>query len=195
VVRAALRERPRSEWIEVAVPAVISEDQFAQAARRLQLNKQFAARRTRTPTLLQGLLICESCGYHLSRTTWHERQRQAGLQGHLRAVDVQQLDREYYLQLAENLESFLTRLRTNADHSSISDHQRVVRLVVREVLVGPDRITVRHTLPMPRSDPTPSCHLRTRRAGAFCCCEFIRRGSLRFMGSSHRLLAAYRSLS
>ena len=73
VVRATLRERPRSEWIEIAVPAVISEEQFAQAARRLELNKQFAARRTRTPTLLQGLLVCESCGYHLYRTTWHPR--------------------------------------------------------------------------------------------------------------------------
>jgi site-specific DNA recombinase len=295
VVRATMRERPRSEWIEIPVPMVVSEDQFAQAARRLDLNKQFATRRTRTPTLLQGLLVCESCGYHFYRTTWHPRrtyyrcrgadryrfpdgpvchnrpvrqdhldalvwdqvtallaeparvraeldrrvqalqavlpstmqrqqleheqrrltrvitrllqayqdellsldelrerlpavrQRQVGLQAQLRAVDVQQLDRDTYLHLAESLESFLTRLRTNADYSTIADRQRVVRLVVREVLVGPDRITVRHTLPTPRSDPTPSCHLRTRRVRAFRRREFIRRQVKRLSSYQPRL--------
>ena len=55
--------RPRSEWIEIPVPPLIPEATFALAQERLQQNKQYARRRTTTPTLLQGLLVCAQCGY------------------------------------------------------------------------------------------------------------------------------------
>jgi site-specific DNA recombinase len=47
------------------VPALIAEETFALAQEQLQKNKQFASRRTRRPTLLQGLLVCQQCGYAL----------------------------------------------------------------------------------------------------------------------------------
>src|SRR5258707_191356 len=64
----AQQERPRSEWIEVPVPALISEQTFALAQQQLGKNKQFASRRTLVPTLLQGMLVCRQCGYALCRT-------------------------------------------------------------------------------------------------------------------------------
>src|SRR5258708_11278850 len=66
--RNAQQERPRSEWIEVPVPALISEQTFALAQQQLGKNKQFASRRTLVPTLLQGMLVCRQCGYALCRT-------------------------------------------------------------------------------------------------------------------------------
>src|SRR5215471_17869924 len=59
------QERPRQEWIEIPVPALITEETFALAQEQLQKNKLFASRRTRRPTLLQGLLVCQQCGYAL----------------------------------------------------------------------------------------------------------------------------------
>jgi site-specific DNA recombinase len=63
----ANHDRPRSEWLEIPVPPLISEATFALAQERLAHNTHFARRRTKTPTLLQGLLVCQQCGYSLYR--------------------------------------------------------------------------------------------------------------------------------
>ena len=52
------RERPRDEWIEIVVPAIVREDSFALAQERLEQNKRLSPRRTIEPTLLQGMLVC-----------------------------------------------------------------------------------------------------------------------------------------
>jgi site-specific DNA recombinase len=66
-------DRPRSEWLEIPVPPLISEETFAVAHERLAQNTHFARRRTKTPTLLQGLLVCQQCGYSLYRRRRHYR--------------------------------------------------------------------------------------------------------------------------
>jgi site-specific DNA recombinase len=71
----AQQERPREDWIEIPVPALVSEQTFALARQKLEKNKQFAARRTRVPTLLQGILVCRHCGYALCRITGRSGQR------------------------------------------------------------------------------------------------------------------------
>src|ERR1700752_2760080 len=63
------RERPRAEWIEVSVPALVSKETFAQAQEQLTKNKHHSPRRTIEPTLLQGMLVCQQCGYALYRTS------------------------------------------------------------------------------------------------------------------------------
>jgi site-specific DNA recombinase len=72
----------------------------------------------------------------------------AGLQAALDALDAQQIDREAYLKLAENLESFLARLRQTAETATVEDRQKVLRNVVKEVLVGPERVVIRHSIPV-----------------------------------------------
>ena len=62
-------ERPREDWIEIAVPAIVSEHTFALAEERLQQNKVFSSRRTKTPSVSQGLVACGKCGYALYRTS------------------------------------------------------------------------------------------------------------------------------
>jgi len=51
-------ERPREEWIEVPVPAIVGEETFALAAEKLLDNKRFAPRRTIEPSIVQGLVSC-----------------------------------------------------------------------------------------------------------------------------------------
>ena len=63
------------------------------------------------------------------------------------ALDNQLADRDAYLKLAEDLEGFLAGLRDNATTASVAGRQRVLRLLVNDVLVGPDRIVIRHAIP------------------------------------------------
>lgn len=67
--RPATRDRARNEWIEIPVPAIVSKTMFELACRRLQDNKRFASRRTKYPSLLQGLLVCKNCGYSYYRSS------------------------------------------------------------------------------------------------------------------------------
>jgi site-specific DNA recombinase len=265
------RPRPREEWIEIAVPVLVSPTQFALAQDRFERNRRFAARHTKQPSLLQGLLICQLCGYALYRCSsrsarhqlryyrctgadayrfpqgrrcanrpvrqdvvealvWQEviqllanpmliraeidrrltelhadhvgdvqrdlatkelarvraaitrlieayqeqlisldelrtrmptlRQRETVLQTQLAALEAQLLDADTYVALAESLEGFLARLHDAAQSLGVADRQRVVRLVVKEVQVGPDAIVIKHSIPLPNHHPPPTYLLR-----------------------------------
>ena len=68
-------DRPHEEWITIAVPAIIDEDTFELAARRLADNRRFAARNSKEPSLLMGLAACPSCGYAYYRTSTRTAKR------------------------------------------------------------------------------------------------------------------------
>ena len=290
-------ERPREEWIEIPVPALVTEESFARAQELLRDNRVRSRRRTIRPSVVQGLVSCAKCGYAFSRTStqtsarkihyykcigsdgwrklggpvcdnrrfvrqelldqivWAEvirlleepaliqqeldrrlaaarssdptrkreqslqrelthvgkgierllnayqegllsieqlrerlpvlRQRQQTLRAELQAIADQTNDRAAFLRLAETLTAFLGRLRSAAETLSVTERQRIVRLLVKEVLVGEDTITIRHSIPIPsgpsqnggsqpegpnyllckgRAFPTAEQH-RTRRAG------------------------------
>jgi site-specific DNA recombinase len=255
-------ERPREEWIEIPVPALVSEDSFARAQELLQENKIRSRRRTIEPSIVQGMVSCQKCGYAFSRTStqtsarkihyykcigsdswrklggpvcdngrfvrqdlldqivWAEvirlledpaliqqeldrrlaaarssdpakkreqslqkelthvgkgierilsayqealisieqlrermpalRQRELALRAELQAIADQANDRAAFLRLAETLTAFLDRLHGTADTLSIIERQRIVRLVVKDVLIGDDTITIRHSIPVPQ---------------------------------------------
>jgi site-specific DNA recombinase len=261
---SASQERPRAEWIEIAVPALVSEESFARAQELLEQNKVHARRRTIEPSLVQGLVSCRKCGYALSRTStrssarkihyyrcigsdawrrlggplcdnrpvrqdlldrivWAEvirlledptliqqeldrrlaaarasdptkqreqtlhrelarvgksierllnayqegllsleqlrermpalRQRELAVRTELQSIAEQTHERAAYLRLADTLSAFLARLRSAADTLEVSERQRIVRLVVKEVLVGDDTILIRHCIPIPSVPP------------------------------------------
>ena len=263
--KSCSHERPRDEWIEIPVPAIVSEETFALAAERLVDNKRFAPRRTIEPSIVQGLVSCRKCGYALSRTStrssarkihyyrclgsdawrhlggavcdcrpirqdlldqivWREvvrlienpaliqaeldrrldaaraaeptkrrqeslereltrtrksmerlvtayqedllsldelrrrmlelRTREQSMRAEMQAILGQAADRMSYLRLAETLTAFLQRLHNSAQSLEIADRQKIVRLIVKEVLVDNDTITIRHSIPShPRTPP------------------------------------------
>jgi site-specific DNA recombinase len=61
------REKPREEWIEIPVPAIIDEPTFDIVQERLKSNKAHSQRNTKVETLLQGMMVCSECGYSLYR--------------------------------------------------------------------------------------------------------------------------------
>ena len=250
-------ERPRADWIEVSVPPLVSEAMFALAQEQLQQNKHHSPRRTIEPTLLQGMLVCQQCGYALYRTStrtakrklyyyccpgsegyrwpkgpmctnrpvrqdaldqvvWDElmrlledptliqseierrrevarnadplrkredelrreqarlekniaclvtayqeelitlpelrqrlpqlRKQTQAIESELQSLEMAAVDDAKYLQLAESLVTFRSKLRSRAETLQVRERQQILRLVMKEVLVGSNTITLCHSL-------------------------------------------------
>ena len=255
----AHRERPRKEWIEIAVPAIVSPSTFALAQERLESNKRHAPRNTREPTLLQSMLVCAECGYAYYRTSTRTSKRKIyyyrclgsddyrhpqgrvcqnrpvrqdyldeivwdalihllenpalaraeiqrriqsvqdseptkkriqavqreltrcqkvnqklldayqedllsleelrqrmpllktranALGSELQALQSANLDRRSFLRLADQLDQFLIKLRERADTLDVIERQKILRLAVQEIQVGPETIRIKHCLPV-----------------------------------------------
>ena len=86
--------------------------------------------------------------------------RETSLRGQLQALDTQAADRDTYLKLADNLDGFLTRLRGNAGTARTEERQRVLRLLVKDVLIWTEKITIRHRIPAGEPATTPIRHHR-----------------------------------
>jgi DNA invertase Pin-like site-specific DNA recombinase len=252
-------DRPREDWLQIPVPAIVTGETFARAGQRLEDSKRFAARNTKVPSLLQGLAACSGCGYgyyrghttttagnkiyyyrclgsdnyryeggrvcankpvradYLDQVVWDHitalladpaliraeissrlqaartgdpatrqrqqlelalakaatsitamitayseqlitidelrarmpdlRGRETSLRGQLAALDAQLADRDAYLKLADDLEGFLAQLRGSTATASTEERQRVLRLLIKDVLIGPEKITIRHRIP------------------------------------------------
>jgi site-specific DNA recombinase len=69
-------ERPRQEWIEIPVPALVSEAVFDLAQERLQENKRLSPRRTVQWSIVQSLVSCSKCGYRMCRSSTRSTARQ-----------------------------------------------------------------------------------------------------------------------
>jgi site-specific DNA recombinase len=74
------------------------------------------------------------------------RQREQATRAELESLTTQTAEREAYLRLAETLTAFLERLRSNAQTLDIGERQSILRLLIKEVIVGKDTITIRHSL-------------------------------------------------
>jgi site-specific DNA recombinase len=85
----------------------------------------------------------------------HLRAQEANLRGQIDALDTRAADRAAYLQLADNLESFLAQLQGNAATATVQERQRVLRLLVKDILIGPEKITIRHRIPTRRHGASP----------------------------------------
>lgn len=70
-----------------------------------------------------------------------------GVKSELQALEARSLDQERCRELAGNLEGFLDRLNESAESLDVKDRQRILRLLVKEILVGPDALTIKHSIP------------------------------------------------
>ena len=87
------------------------------------------------------------------------RRQEQALHRELRSVVDQAKDRGTYLRIAETLNGFLARPRSSAEALDVPERQRIVRLLVKEVLVSKEKIIIRHSIPIPGSPgggPDPS---------------------------------------
>lgn len=245
----------REDWIEISVPAIVSEETFALASEYLKKNKRLSARNTKTHTLLQGFLVCRGCGYslckvgagknqyyrcigsdarrfpdgrvcdnrpirqdYLDELVWEHiigllenpdligdelerryqealnsrptqtrretlnnevvrvtgamqklldayqeglieldelRKRMPGLKGRakklgseLQSLEDSALEREYYLDISIKIEDFLKSLRKAAESLNVLERRKILKLMVKDVLVGTETITIKHSIPV-----------------------------------------------
>jgi site-specific DNA recombinase len=268
---SANHERPRQDWIEIPVPALISEETFALAQEQLEQNRRHSPRRTIEPSLLQGMLVCERCGYALYRTStrtsarklyyyrclgsdayrhlkgavcdnppvrqdhldaviWKEllrlledpsvmqeelnrrreaarhadprkqreeilrrdharleksmdrllnayqeglvsleqlrsrmpelRQKQQALRAEWQSLQAAAADDTQCRRLVETLADFSAQLRLRAGILPVTERQKILRLLVKEILVGRDTVTIRHSIRMPNAGTDPSGTIR-----------------------------------
>jgi site-specific DNA recombinase len=81
------------------------------------------------------------------------QQRARAVAAELHALALAAVDEARYLQLAETLSGFRATLRARAETLDVRERQQILRLIVKEVLVDGDTITLRHSIPLPPDDP------------------------------------------
>src|SRR5580704_13929154 len=93
------------------------------------------------------------------------RKREQAISAELNAIDSQLADRAGYLRVAETVTSFLARLRQTAKTLDVAERQRIVRLLVKEILVDDDTIIIRHSIPAPTESTDGSSGSTSRPKG------------------------------
>jgi site-specific DNA recombinase len=86
------------------------------------------------------------------------RKRSEALQAEFRSLEAITSDQQTFLRLAENIEGFLQRLRSTAGTMDVVERQKILRLVVKEILIHKEAIKIRHSIPVTRivAPPGPS---------------------------------------
>jgi site-specific DNA recombinase len=74
------------------------------------------------------------------------RKKDQAIHAELQSLETASADQTKYLRLAETLSNFNARLRERATTLEVTERQKVLRLLVKEILVGRDTITIRHSI-------------------------------------------------
>ena len=83
------------------------------------------------------------------------RQQQQALAAEREALELASADQARYLRLSETLTDFRATLRARSDTLDVSQRQQIVRLVVKEIRVGLDTLTICHSLPIAKPGQRP----------------------------------------
>jgi site-specific DNA recombinase len=75
------------------------------------------------------------------------------VESELQSLETAAVDQARYLQLAESLDGFRIKLRARAMTLDVGERQQILRLLVKEVLVAADSLTIRHSIPIPQTGP------------------------------------------
>lgn len=79
------------------------------------------------------------------------RKREEALKSGLHSLEDAAEAHNAFLRVSDNLENFLLQLSKTADTMSVTERQKVLRLVVKEILVDEDAINIIHSIPFTRS--------------------------------------------
>jgi site-specific DNA recombinase len=80
------------------------------------------------------------------------------VEAEIQSIEAGAMDEVKYLQLAENLNTFREKLHARAKTLDVRERQQILRLLVKEILVDTQSITIRHSIPISQTEnsPTPS---------------------------------------
>ncbi|MGD0659469.1 MAG: recombinase family protein [Syntrophorhabdales bacterium] len=92
------------------------------------------------------------------------RKKDSALTSELQSMESRMVDEETYLRLVNGIDDFLSRIRTSAESLNVVDRQKILRLIVKEILVGTGTVTIKHSIPItsgPMRTPAPSGETNT----------------------------------
>ena len=82
------------------------------------------------------------------------RRRQNTLRAELRDINSALTDQHAVFRLTNNIETFLHKLREAADTMSVVERQKVLRLIVKEIQLDDESVTIKHSIPLTTSSKT-----------------------------------------
>lgn len=77
------------------------------------------------------------------------RRRQGALQKELQSVSLQAIESSRLIELQGSMESFLQTLNRSSETLDVTERQRIIRLVVKQIVVGEDTLLIQHSIPVP----------------------------------------------
>ena len=96
------------------------------------------------------------------------KRRQLALEKQLEGLTSQTLEHSRLVDMNPAMEQFLQQLKASAQNLTIEDKQKIVRLLVKDVVIGSDTITINHSIPLSghaEGQKLPGYRLCTRRPG------------------------------
>ena len=84
------------------------------------------------------------------------RKQQQAVQTELQSLETVATDPAQCLRLVESLANFRSRLQMRADTLEVTEQQKILRLLVKEILVGKETLTIRHSIRIPTGSSDPS---------------------------------------
>jgi site-specific DNA recombinase len=162
----ALLENPELIQAEIERRLQTLRAEHPATHRRDRLERDLTRAKTALRRLIDGYQEQLITLDELRARTPELRRREATLRAELDALDTELHDAETYLKLTETLDAFRARLTANAEKLTIEQRQEIVRLVVREVLLGDDDVTIRHSIPLPTNDQPGGSLLRSQSQSA-----------------------------
>jgi site-specific DNA recombinase len=183
----------------------------AEIDRRLETARQSSPTRRRTETLQRELVRIHK-GIERLLTAYQEdllsldelrsrmpelRQRKRAAQAELSSLASQESEKATYLRLAETASSFFARLKETAHSLDAAGRNKIVRLLVKDILVDDESITIRHSIPVtPGPSDDRSSPPKTGAGGNPEQCYALRSGrhDAPLRGSCPRVLAAAHAL-
>ena len=81
------------------------------------------------------------------------KKREQTLKSELKSLESAADEQQKYLRIADSLSAFLSLLRGRAETLDVTERQKIIRLLVKEILIGKETITIRHSIPMAKADP------------------------------------------
>lgn len=76
------------------------------------------------------------------------RKRESTLKSELASLEATIIEEGAYLRLTNKIDDFLKQLCYSAENMTVLDRQKVVRLIVKEILIDKDTVTIKHSIPV-----------------------------------------------
>lgn len=76
------------------------------------------------------------------------RKREMSVNSQLLSLEAKPIEQSQLLEYSLRIEKILKSLRDSAKNLSVLERQKVLRLIVKEVLVNVDKITIKHSIPI-----------------------------------------------